>query len=116
MTSLYDEVRGNTDIAKILGKMTPYGEPAEDIPIQSADLICYLVRRFGRKSTSYQPTGERARLWPIYWLAIRPLARFVFSNRTFSAPKLSKGSFVLTKALTTNLATEMESLSAMNWK
>jgi hypothetical protein len=46
LTELYDEMRLSTDIGDVLGKMDPYGEPAEDIPVQAADLFCYLTRVF----------------------------------------------------------------------
>jgi hypothetical protein len=49
ITSLYDQVQRNEAAASILGKMTPYGKPEEDIPIQAADLICYLIRTFWEK-------------------------------------------------------------------
>jgi hypothetical protein len=59
LTSLYDEIKDNTDIGSMLGKMTPYGKPAEDIPIQSADLICYLVRTFWEKENFVPGSAHR---------------------------------------------------------
>jgi hypothetical protein len=49
MSELYDQVRTNEKVGGVLGKMTPYGEPAEDIPLQAADLIGYLIRTFYEK-------------------------------------------------------------------
>ncbi len=49
MSELYDQVRENEDVGKILGELTPHGQPKEDMPIQAADFICYLVRTFYEK-------------------------------------------------------------------
>jgi hypothetical protein len=50
LTKLYDDLKYSGELFKgILGKMTPDGSPAEDIPIQAADLLCYIVRTFYEK-------------------------------------------------------------------
>ncbi len=60
ITTLYDQVKSHEGVASILGKMTPYGEPAEDIPIQAADLICYLIRTF-REKEHFRPGSAHPR-------------------------------------------------------
>jgi Protein of unknown function (DUF3800) len=47
LTELYQDLRATApSLASILGRMTPYGDPKEDSPIQAADLLCYVVRTF----------------------------------------------------------------------
>ena len=46
LTELYDDIKRTNILGPILGKMTPYGSPEEDLPIQAADLLCYLTRTF----------------------------------------------------------------------
>ena len=50
LTDLYDDMKYSGALFReILGKMTPYGTPEENIPIQAADLLCYIVRTFFEK-------------------------------------------------------------------
>lgn len=50
LTKLYNDSKYSGELFKgILGKMTPDGYPEEDIPIQAADLLCYIVRTFFEK-------------------------------------------------------------------
>jgi hypothetical protein len=93
MTSLYDEVKENTSIGSILGKMTPHGEPAEDIPIQSADLICYLVRTFWEKE-HFAPGSAHRRTCTLManLLARDPaIGSFRFLEPHFLGPEALKG-------------------------
>jgi Protein of unknown function (DUF3800) len=47
LTDMYDDLKYEGKLfPDIFGKMTADGDPKEDIPIQAADLFCYLVRTF----------------------------------------------------------------------
>jgi hypothetical protein len=62
LASLYDELRHAEKVGNILGKMDPNGYPEEDIPIQGADLICYLTRTFWEKEYFQPGTASRRTL------------------------------------------------------
>ncbi|MGD0075170.1 MAG: DUF3800 domain-containing protein [Candidatus Binataceae bacterium] len=48
LTELYEELKATESLGDIMGKMT-LGSPEEDIPIQAADLLCYLTRTLWEK-------------------------------------------------------------------
>jgi hypothetical protein len=48
LSDLYDNLKQSEALSDILGKMT-IGCPEEDIPLQAADLLCYVARTFHEK-------------------------------------------------------------------
>ncbi len=59
LSDLYDKLRQTKAVGDILGKMTPYGDPEEDLPIQAADLISYLTRTFWEKEHVEPGSAQR---------------------------------------------------------
>ncbi len=62
LTELYEDLSNTEAVGDILGKMDPYGSPKENIPIQAADLICYLTRTFWEKEYFQPQTASRRTL------------------------------------------------------
>jgi len=60
LAELYDELRNTEAVRDVLGNMTAYGSPGEDIPIQAADLLCYLTRTFWEKE-HFEPGSAQRR-------------------------------------------------------
>ena len=54
---LYDQLKHTAAVGDILGKMT-IGTPEEDIPLQAADLICYLTRTFWEKEHFHEGSAH----------------------------------------------------------
>jgi hypothetical protein len=60
LTSLYDDIKYSGELYKhILGKITPDGTSEEDIPLQAADLLCYVVRTFFEKDYAKRDSAHR---------------------------------------------------------
>ena len=55
----YNELKSTNAVGDILGKMTPYGKPKEDLPLQAADLLNYLIRTFWEKDYFNRGSASR---------------------------------------------------------
>ena len=62
LTELYEDLRNTEAVGDILGKLDVYGSPRKDIPIQGADLLCYLTRTFWEKEHFQPETASRRTL------------------------------------------------------
>jgi hypothetical protein len=60
LAQLYDNLKDTGELFReILGKMTTDGTPQDDVPIQAADLFCYLVRTFHEKDYFQRDSAHR---------------------------------------------------------
>ncbi len=79
LRELYNELLATEAVGDILGEMT-HGTPSQDVPIQAADLLCYLVRTFWEKEHFQHDTASPRTLRLLRGLG--PILNSHFLDRT----------------------------------